>query len=122
MIAPSANLTGVWDVRVQFFSSISQHNFTIVQDGNWISGTHKGDMDVMNLNGTIEGDQIKFRSSKRIIGDDLEFLFKGTFSGDLISGDIHLGEYRTAKFTATRNVAKPVRKKVMIPGGPPLAT
>jgi D-glucosaminate-6-phosphate ammonia-lyase len=122
MIAPSANLTGAWDVRVQFFSSISQHNFTIVQDGNWISGTHKGDMDVMNLNGTIEGDQIKFRSSKRIIGDELEFLFKGAISGDLISGDIHLGEYRTAKFTATRNASKPVRKKVMIPAGPPLAT
>ena len=122
MIAPSANLNGAWDVRVQFFSSISQHNFTIVQDGNWISGTHKGDMDVMNLSGTIEGDQIKFRSSKRIIGDELEFLFKGSISGDLISGDIHLGEYRTAKFTATRNTSKPVRKKVMIPAGPPLAT
>lgn len=122
MVAPSSNLTGAWDVKVQFFSSISQHNFSIVQDGNWISGSHKGDMDVMNLSGTIEGDQIKFRSSKRIIGDDLEFLFKGTISGDLISGDIHLGEYRTAKFTAIRNAAKPVRKKVMIPAGPPLAT
>jgi hypothetical protein len=33
-----------------------------------------------------------------------------------------LGEYRTAKFTATRNAAKPVRKRIQIPGGPPLAT
>jgi len=122
MIAPSANLTGAWDVRVQFFSSISQHNFTIIQDGNWISGSHKGDMDVLNLSGTIEGDQIKFRSTKRIIGDDLEFLFKGIIVGDTMSGDIHMGEYRTAKFTATRNTTKPVRKKVMIPAGPPLAT
>ncbi|SDM47619.1 uncharacterized pyridoxal phosphate-dependent enzyme [Daejeonella rubra] len=122
MTVPSTNLTGAWDVRVQFFSSSSQHSFTIVQDGNWISGSHRGDMDVMNLSGTIEGDQIKFSSSRRITGDHLEFLFKGTIKGDSMSGDIHLGEYRTAKFTATRNASKPARKKVMIPAGPPLAT
>jgi len=58
----------------------------------------------------------------RFIGDDLEFLFKGIIAGDSISGDIHMGEYRTAKFIATRNATKPARKKVMIPAGPPLAT
>jgi hypothetical protein len=40
----------------------------------------------------------------------------------MISGDIHLGEYRTAKFTAKRNEQKAPRRKVNIPAGPPLAT
>lgn len=43
-------------------------------------------------------------------------------SGDTISGDIHMGEYLTAKFIAKRNKTKLPRQKVMIPGGQPLAT
>lgn len=122
MAAPVANLSGRWDLNVEFFSSTSKQSLTIEQDGNWISGTHKGDMDLRNMAGTIEGDQVKLSSSVRIIGDSIPFLFSGTVNGDKISGTIHLGEYRTAKFTATRNTAKPVRQKVLIPGGPPLAT
>lgn len=122
MTAPSANLSGRWDVDVKFFSSNSQHAFSIQQDGNWIQGTHKGDFDVRNIGGTIEGNQIKLKSTTRMLGDSITFYFSGTVIGDTMSGDIHLGEYRTAKFIATRNTAKPARQKVMIPGGPPLAT
>ena len=122
MTAPAADLNGRWDMDVEFFSSTSKQSLTIAQDGNWISGTHKGDMDLRNLAGTIEGDQVKMSSSVRIIGDSIPFLFSGTVNGDKMSGTIHLGEYRTAKFTATKNNVKPVRQKVQIPNGPPLAT
>lgn len=122
MAAPAANLAGRWDVSVKFFSSTSQHTFTLEQDGNWLSGTHKGDLDLRNVNGTIDGNQVRLRSDIPIVGDSLSFLFSGLVSGDTFSGDIHLGEYQTATFTATRNKKKPAREKVMIPGGPPLAT
>ncbi len=122
MTPPVANLSGRWDMDVQFFSSTSKQSLTITQDGNWINGTHKGDMDLRNMVGTIEGDQVKLSSSVRIIGDSIPFLFAGTVNGDKITGTIHLGEYRTAKFIASRNTDKPARQKVLIPGGPPLAT
>lgn len=122
MTPPVANLSGRWDMDVQFFSSTSKQSLTIAQDGNWINGTHKGDMDLRNMVGTIEGDQVKLSSSVRIIGDSIPFLFAGTVNGDKITGTIHLGEYRTAKFIASRNTDKPARQKVLIPGGPPLAT
>lgn len=122
MSAPAANLAGKWDVNVQFYSSTSQHGFTLEQDGNWLSGTHKGDLDTRNVSGTIDGNLMKLASTIPIIGDNLTFLFSGIVNGDTMSGDIHLGEYRTAKFTAQRNTSKPERQKVKIPGGPPLAT
>jgi D-glucosaminate-6-phosphate ammonia-lyase len=122
MSAPVANLSGRWDVSVKFFSSTSKHSFNLEQDGNWISGTHKGDMDTRNVTGTIDGNQIKLSSFIPIIADHVEFLFSGTASADTISGNIHLGEYRTATYTATRNTTKPARNKILIPGGPPLAT
>ncbi|MES3019281.1 MAG: aminotransferase class V-fold PLP-dependent enzyme [Bacteroidota bacterium] len=122
MASPSANLSGKWDVSIKFFNSTSQQTFTIEQDGNWIEGTHKAEIDLRTVTGTIEGNQVKLRSTVPLVGDNITYLFSGTVSADSISGDIHLGEYRTAKFTAKRNTVKAPRQKVMIPGGPPLAT
>ncbi|WP_276362374.1 aminotransferase class V-fold PLP-dependent enzyme [Daejeonella sp. H1SJ63] len=122
MAAPLANLSGRWDVEVQYALSTSQHSFVIEQDGNWIQGTHKGDMDTKNMAGTIDGDEVKIRSTIPIVGNIIIYLFSGKVKGDIISGDIHMGEYLTAKFTAKRNTTKLPRQKVMIPGGQPLAT
>lgn len=123
MSAPAANLNGRWDVSVQFFSSTSQHTFNIEQDGNWLSGTHKADFDTRDLTGTIDGNKVRFESTIKIIADNINYLFQGTVKGDTMSGDIHLGEYRTATFTSSRSSeSKPARKKIQIPAGPPLAT
>lgn len=122
MPAASANLTGKWDVDVKFYSSVSKHSFNIVQDGNWLSGTYQADFQSGSLSGTIEGNEIKIQCSMRIVGDHLIYLFSGKIDGDVISGDIHLGEYRNAVFTAKRNTNKTPRRKVNIPAGPPLAT
>lgn len=122
MSAPVANLSGRWDVEVQYSLSTSQHSFVIEQDGNWIQGTHKGDLDTKNMVGTIDGDEVKIRSTIPIVGNIIIYLFSGKVKGDVISGDIHMGEYLTAKFIAKRNTSKLPRQKVMIPGGQPLAT
>jgi D-glucosaminate-6-phosphate ammonia-lyase len=122
MTAPAANLSGKWNVNVRYFNSTVKHIFSIQQDGNWINGTHKGDFDIRDISGTIEGNQIKLSSVLRLPGDQITFYFSGTVSGDSLTGDIHMGEYRTAKFTASKSLEKPVRKKVLVPKGPPLAT
>ncbi len=122
MKTPAINLSGRWDVEVHYALSTSQHSFTIEQDGNWIQGTHKGDLDTKNMVGTIDGDEVKIKSTIPIVGNIIIYLFSGKVSGDTISGDIHMGEYLTAKFTAKRNKTKLPRQKVMIPGGQPLAT
>ena len=122
MAVPVTNLSGRWDVEVQYALSTSQHSFVIEQDGNWIQGTHKGDMDTKNMVGTIDGDEVKIRSTIPIVGNIIIYLFSGKVKDDTISGDIHMGEYLTAKFTAKRNTSKLPRQRVIIPGGQPLAT
>jgi seryl-tRNA(Sec) selenium transferase len=122
MTAPSANITGQWEVTVEFFSSKSQHMLNLEQDGNWIQGSHRGDFAVRDLVGTIEGDQIKLRSVVTPEGDSLPFIFSGTLSGDSLVGQIHMGEYRTAKFTARKHGSTRKRERILVPGGPPLAT
>lgn len=122
MAKPVTNLSGRWDVEVQYALSTSQHSFVIEQDGNWIQGTHKGDLDTKNMVGTIDGDEVKIKSTIPIVGNIIIYLFSGKVDGNTISGDIHMGEYLRAKFKAVRNATKLPRQRVMIPGGQPLAT
>lgn len=118
----AVDLSGRWDVTLEFFSSTSQHTFRIAQENNWIEGVHNGDLYEMGMTGTVEGNDVTLRSSARLVGDSLTFIFHGSATTDAMSGDVHLGEYLTAKFTAKRIVEKPQRREIMVPGGPPLAT
>jgi D-glucosaminate-6-phosphate ammonia-lyase len=122
MPAPAANISGRWDVDVEFFSSRSQHTLYIEQDGNWIQGSHKGDFSVRDMVGMVEGDKVTLRSVDRRPGNSVTFIFAGTLSAGTISGPIHLGEYLTAKFTAKRHNYPTTRTRVVVPSGPPLAT
>ena len=122
MKAPAANLSGRWDADIQFFSSTSKHTLNIEQDGNWIEGSHKGDFTIRDMVGTVDGDEVKLRSTDRIPGDSITFTFTGKISGDSIAGSIYMGEYRTASFTAKRSTNKGPRRKILVPSGPPLAT
>ena len=106
LTAPAGNIAGRWDADIEFFSSTSKHTLFIEQDGNWIQGSHKGEFTVRDMRGTIEGDIVKLRSVDRHPADSITFTFTGTLSGDMITGSIYMGEYRTAKFIAKRNTTK----------------
>ena len=122
MKAPSATLSGRWDVVVQYYSSESKYTWTLEQDGNWLQGVHSGMFSTQNIVGSIEGDVMRVRNSDNPPGDQLASTFTGTVSGDTISGTIYMVEYGTAKFTASRYKYKENRAPLSVPGGPPLAT
>ena len=124
MQQPRTDISGHWDVNIDFFSGKSRHSLYIEQDGNWIRGTHRTDFETREMFGTIEGDQVTLRSDTpgRNVGDSIPFIFSGTISGDSIAGPIHLGEYLNAKFSAHRHNYPPSRRRIRVPGGPPLAT
>ena len=121
--APGMNLSGRWEVNVEFFSSKSQHVLFLQQDGASVHGSHKSDFSMHDVQGAIEGSDIKLRSitSERGTGDSIPFIFAGTGSGDAFSGTLYMGEYLTAKFTATRRPYPAGSSTIVLPGGPPLA-
>jgi D-glucosaminate-6-phosphate ammonia-lyase len=122
MAAPVTNLSGRWEADIEFSSSKSQHTFFIEQNGNWINGSHKGDFSMRDMVGILDGDQVKLSSSDRHIADNVTFIFYGTVSEGKMSGQIFLGEYMRASFTASRHEEKPVHKPIRVPKGQPLAT
>ena len=121
--APAMNLSGRWDVNVEFFSSKSRHDLFLQQDGSRVNGSHKSDFSMHDVQGAIEGSDIKLRSitSERGTGDSIPFIFAGTGSVDAFSGTLYMGEYLTAKFTATRRPYPAGTSTIIVPGGPPLA-
>jgi seryl-tRNA(Sec) selenium transferase len=116
------SVSGHWEVEVHYFTSVSNHTFFLEQEDNWVHGTHKGEFDMWEMVGMVEGDEVKFRSRFRAPGDHVTFHFWGKVSGDTMEGDVHLGEYLTAKFTAKKASYRKNTKPIEIPGGPPLAT
>jgi len=120
---PAGNLSGHWDVDIEFFSSKSRHSLFIEQDGTRIQGSHNSDLSVRELYGTIEGDEVKLRStsSERGTGDSVNFIFAGKLAGNTLSGAVYMGEYLNAKFTARKHTYQPGRGVIIVPNGPPLA-
>ncbi|MFK5974535.1 MAG: aminotransferase class V-fold PLP-dependent enzyme [Flavobacteriaceae bacterium] len=122
MIPAKVNVSGHWEVEMEFFTSKSSHVMFLEQDGNWIRGTHQSDFSTQEIVGIIEGDEIKLRSNYRALGDSIDYWFSAKATDDKLVGSVFLGEYLTAKFTAKPSTYKEEHKRIVIPGGPPLAT
>jgi D-glucosaminate-6-phosphate ammonia-lyase len=120
--AAKADLNGHWDIEISFPSSKSRHKLFIEQDGNWIQGMHQTDFELFDLIGMVEGDDVKMRSDYRIPGNSLTYLFSCKMDNEKLAGSIHLGEYLNATFTGIRTPYDNKKRRITIPGGPPLAT
>ena len=101
---PAADLTGQWDVRIEYAANTSSHTLHVKQVGNRLEGTHQGDFVSRDLGGTIDGSSVQINSlvTERH-GDALSFRFNGTVTTDAMSGTLDMGEYLTAKWTAKRH-------------------
>jgi seryl-tRNA(Sec) selenium transferase len=122
LAAPAADLTGEWDLSMDFLSGKGQHRLQLRQDGNWLAGTYQGSFQRMTAEGYLDGDRFRLRCSWRQPGNQLVYIFIGTLRDGRLGGDVHLGEYRTAAFSAVRSDRPLPRRRFLIPGGPPLAT
>jgi L-seryl-tRNA(Ser) seleniumtransferase len=100
---PATNLSGRWDVEIMYAASGTTHRLHLQQNGNRLDGIHQGNFLTRDITGTISGDTVTLSSNvAERHGDSLNYRFRGKASGDTLSGDLDLGEYRTATWTARR--------------------
>ena len=105
--APAADLSGQWDVHIEYAAGASDHGLSLRQRGNEIDGAHRGDFVSRDLMGTIEGDTVKLRSNYgESHGDALNYSFAGKVTGDQMAGTLVMGEYLGARWTARRRVPR----------------
>ncbi len=92
-VAPAADLSGRWDVRIEYAAGSSMHTLHLRQKGNEIDGTHQGDFVARDLTGTISGNDVRVRSNYGGGGDSLPYSFTGKLNGAEMSGELDMGEY-----------------------------
>jgi L-seryl-tRNA(Ser) seleniumtransferase len=103
---PVADISGTWDVAVDYEVGSARHKLFLAADGNQVTGFHEGRFYQGDLKGQVDGDQVKLRSSLPADGNTLSYTFTGSVSGETMSGDVGLGEYGRAHWRASRHSAK----------------
>ena len=98
-----AMVAGQWEVRIDFDRGSAIHTLLLEQKGNELEGTHRGEWVSGDLRGAVAVNLIRFRSSQKIQGTRLSYDFTGTIDGDKMAGNVSLGEYGAALWSAQRH-------------------
>ena len=100
---PATDLTGRWDVRIEYAAGSSTHTLHLRQRAGDIDGSHQGEFITRDVAGTIDGDAVRIRSAfGEEHGDSIAFVFSGKVNGNEMSGALDMGEYLGATWTAKR--------------------
>jgi L-seryl-tRNA(Ser) seleniumtransferase len=97
------SVAGQWDVRMEFDRGTANHTVVLEQQGARLMGTHRGEFYTGDLSGSVAANTVRFQSSHQAEGNRLSYDFSGTADGDKLSGEVGLGEYGAARFTAQRH-------------------
>ena len=99
---PAADVAGHWNLKLNFVVGSAEHRLHLSVAGNRLSGLHIGRITNGAVQGSISGREITFRTSGRYEGSSIGYKFNGIVEGDEMRGDVDLGEYGQAKWTARR--------------------
>jgi L-seryl-tRNA(Ser) seleniumtransferase len=101
--APITDVSGRWDVEVKFALGRAKHLLFLEARGNELSGTHMGTRVCGVLEGRIEGNSVRFKSTLPFEGSMLPYTFEGTVTENRMTGNLGLGEYPGGHWTAERH-------------------
>lgn len=102
----TVDVSGNWDVRIQYAAGASTHGLTLRQRGQEVEGAHRGDFVSRDVTGTVDGDAVRLRSAYGENGDSINYTFSGTVAGDDMGGTLEMGEYLGAAWTAKRRTGR----------------
>jgi hypothetical protein len=97
-----SSIAGNWDVKIDFSLGSAKHRLTIIQNGASLTGFHEGETVSGDVRGSVIGNQARFRSRHAIQGTSIGYDFVGTVEGGQMSGDVAMGEYGVAKWSARK--------------------
>ena len=102
MLQPSRNIAGTWEVEIDYEVGSARHQVALAVNGNAITGTHTGWAYRGDIQGEIDGDHVRFRSTLPADGNVLTYSFEGAVSTAGLSGRVQVGDYGSGKWRARR--------------------
>ena len=97
-----AQVAGEWEIHVEYMMGESDHSMTLEQQGNELKGGYRSQYEWTEVKGQVNGDQVEFSTRLGYQSNRVTYSYTGTVAGDTMSGDVDLGEYWSAKWTAKK--------------------
>jgi len=97
-----AKLAGNWLLSLKFILGQSQHSMSLKQEGASLSGQYRSGYAESTVEGLVSGNEVNFRTVINHEASHIPYSFAGKVEGEAISGQVSLGEYWTASFSAVR--------------------
>jgi hypothetical protein len=94
---------GTYTIEIQTPMGTQPGTLTLKSDGASLSGSFFGQMGEQPIeNGSVSGDTFTFPAKVTSPMGDIQLVFKGTVSGDTVSGDVQAGTFGSSPFKGTR--------------------
>ena len=97
-----AQLSGTWAVTIKYVRGQGEQQLVLAQSGGNLTGSQKGELYQGDVTGRVRANTVEMRSRMPVPGSVVDWRFKGTASGNAMSGTVDLGEYGIVPWTATK--------------------
>jgi len=97
------DVTGSWEVSVEGPEGTITLTATYKQDGEKLTGTQVGGpMGEERLEGTVKGNEIAYKITIEVEGQQFTLAYTGKIDGDAITGTVDFGGMGSSAWTAKR--------------------
>jgi hypothetical protein len=101
-IAGAADVTGTWIMSVQTGAGNGSPTFVLVQKGDALSGSYRGQLGEAQVTGTVKGDEVTIEYKVDGPAGSLAVKYSGKTDGKTMSGNVSLGQLGEGTFTGTK--------------------
>ena len=101
-LASAADVTGTWIMAVETGAGSGSPTFILVQKGEALSGSYKGQLGEAQVTGTVKGDEVTIEYKVEGQGGTLAVKYSGKTDGKTMSGRVSLGQLGEGTFTGTK--------------------
>jgi L-seryl-tRNA(Ser) seleniumtransferase len=90
-VSAATNLSGSWDVHVQFLHGERQHRLRLQQQGNQLKGSQESEQFASQVIGRLSGAGVHMEFETRHEGSAIAYRFEGTVENGRMQGEVFLG-------------------------------
>jgi hypothetical protein len=101
-VAAAADVTGTWIMAVETGAGSGSPTFILVQKGEALSGSYKGQLGEAQVTGTVKGDEVIIEYKVDGQAGSLAVKYSGKTDGKTMSGKVSLGQLGEGTFTGTK--------------------
>jgi hypothetical protein len=101
-MAGAADVTGTWIMSVQTSAGSGSPTFVLVQKGEALSGSYRGQLGEAQVTGSVKDDEVTIEYKVDGQAGSLAVKYSGKTDGKTMSGKVSLGQLGEGTFTGTK--------------------